>query len=100
MTLHHCFDAAFPPASAPPHCDSVLGYIGGAKEYREWTHAEWLRFSHLRQFPCWVPDVHGSATPAEAGHAAAEKAKRAAYRDGAGRARRARERMRRQAEWN
>lgn len=75
MTLHHCFDAAYPPAVVPSHCDSVLGYIGGAKEYREWTLADWRRFSHLRQFPCWVPDVRGSSSPAAAGHAAAAKAR-------------------------
>ena len=55
MTLHHCFDAAFPPAAARKGCDSVLGYIGGAAARNVWTLEEWLRFEHLRQFPAWVP---------------------------------------------
>lgn len=75
MGLHHIFDAAYPPSSAPASCTGVMGYIGGAAEYREWTKAEWLKFSHLRQYPVWVPDVHGSSTPAAAGHAATAKAR-------------------------
>lgn len=30
MTLHHIFDAAFPPKTVPAGCSGVLGYIGGA----------------------------------------------------------------------
>jgi hypothetical protein len=57
MSLTHCFDAETPPATAPPHCGAVLGYIGGARAARVWTLEDWLRFSSLRQFPCYVPTV-------------------------------------------
>jgi hypothetical protein len=53
----HCFDAEFPPASPPPLCAAVLGYIGGTRAARVWTLPEWLRFSGLRQFPAYVPQV-------------------------------------------
>src|SRR5271170_269817 len=70
MTLAHCFDAEFPPATAPPHCAAVLGYIGGPLAARVWTLEEWDRFAHLRQFPCYVPEVgsdpHGQAAEAVA----------------------------------
>ncbi len=59
------FDAAYPPQSAPPGCAGVLGYIGGARATRVWTVAEWQRFGHLRQYPCWVPRV-GDDPAAEA----------------------------------
>lgn len=81
---HRCFDAAYPPLEPPAGCDSVLGYIGGAKAYRVWTHAEWLRFRGLRQFPCWVPDVHGKSTPAAAGHAAVATANARGWRSRGG----------------
>ena len=55
MTLHRCFDAAFPPAAGRKGCDSVLGYIGGGAARNVWSLDEWLRFEHLRQFPAWVP---------------------------------------------
>jgi hypothetical protein len=55
MSLHHVFDAAYPPTTKPSSCDGVLGYIGGARALRVWTHEEWLRFESIRQFPCWVP---------------------------------------------
>lgn len=61
MTLSHCFDAAHPPATAPPHCAAVLGYVGGPHETHMWTLAEWQRFSHLHQFPAWVCDYTGNA---------------------------------------
>jgi hypothetical protein len=70
MTLHKIFDAAYPPKSIPAGCTGVMGYIGGANAYRTWTLADWAPFSGIRQFPVWVPDVHGSSTPAEAGRMA------------------------------
>jgi hypothetical protein len=59
MTLAHCFDAEFPPVTAPPHCTAVLGYIGGPRASRVWDLEEWDRFAHLRQFPAYVPDMTG-----------------------------------------
>src|SRR5215469_17737441 len=57
MTLYKCFDAAFPPQSAPPGAQAVLGYIGRPGQTPHvWTLAEWQRFGHLRQYPAWVPD--------------------------------------------
>src|SRR5215469_9895656 len=57
MTLHKCFDAAFPPQTASPGAQAVLGYLGRAGQTPHvWTLAEWQRFAHLRQFPAWVPD--------------------------------------------
>ena len=57
MTLYWMFDAAFPPSQAPPGAQAVLGYLGrpGFTPH-VWTLPEWDRFSHLRQFPAWVPD--------------------------------------------
>jgi hypothetical protein len=70
MTLAHCFDAEFPPVTAPPHCVAVLGYIGGPRAARVWDLEEWDRFAHLRQFPAYVPDMEadpaGQATVAVA----------------------------------
>src|SRR5271166_890489 len=54
--LHRVFDAAYPPQTAPPGCDGVLGYIGGGRATHVWTLAEWDRFADLRQFPAYVPD--------------------------------------------
>jgi hypothetical protein len=54
--LHRVFDAATPPGTAPPGCQGVLGYIGGLRAARQWTLDDWLRFSHLKQYPCYVPD--------------------------------------------
>jgi len=58
--IHRIFDAAYPPSSAPPGCDGVLGYIGGADAAHIWTPQEWQRFAHLIQFPCWVPNISAS----------------------------------------
>lgn len=55
--LFKVFDAANPPATAPPGCAGVLGYIGGARAARIWTLPEWERFAGLAQFPAWVPDT-------------------------------------------
>lgn len=55
--LARVFDAAFPPQAAPPGCTGVLGYIGGRRATNVWTLAEWDRFSHLVQFPAYVPDL-------------------------------------------
>ena len=57
MTLWKVFDAAFPPATAPPGAQAVLGYIGRPGFMPHvWTAAEWDRFADLRQFPAAVPD--------------------------------------------
>jgi hypothetical protein len=51
------FDAAFPPQTAPPGVQAVLGYVGGRGLDRDthiWTLAEWRRFAKLRQFPAWA----------------------------------------------
>jgi hypothetical protein len=51
------FDAAFPPQSAPPGAQAVLGYVGGRgldRDTHAWTLAEWQRFADLRQFPAWA----------------------------------------------
>src|SRR5271165_1278544 len=58
MSLHRVFDAAYPPQTAPPGCDGVLGYIGGGRAAHVWTLAEWQRFGTLRQFPAYVPDFN------------------------------------------
>lgn len=61
--LSKVFDAAFPPATAPAGVQGVLGYVG--KELftpHVWTPGEWRRFQHLRQYPCYVPDL--AADPA------------------------------------
>lgn len=52
------FDASIPPESAPPGAEGVLGYVGrpGFTPH-VWTPDEWRRFSHLRQFPAWLPDL-------------------------------------------
>jgi hypothetical protein len=57
VTLHKQFDAAYPPASAPPGCTVAAGYIGGSEAVNVWTPAEWLRFQALYQVPIWVPDT-------------------------------------------
>lgn len=57
MGLHWVFDAAYPPAAAPPGCTGVLGYIGGKRAANVWTLEEWQRFGRLVQFPCYVPDL-------------------------------------------
>ena len=78
MTLTKCFDAAFPPAQAPDGCGAVLGYIGRPgpgrldRDEHPWTLEEWLRFGHIRQFPCWVTDFSKDprASAADAVHLA------------------------------
>jgi hypothetical protein len=50
-------DAAVPPPFVPPGIDGVMGYIGGARATRTWTLADWLKFSHVVQFPVYVPDI-------------------------------------------
>lgn len=64
-------DAAVPPTTAPAGIEGVMGYIGGARATRVWTVAEWLRFSHLAQFPVYVPDL-GADPVAQAHEAVAE----------------------------
>jgi hypothetical protein len=55
--LYKCFDAAFPPETAPPGAQAVLGYLGREGQTPHvWTLAEWQRFGQLRQFPAWLPD--------------------------------------------
>lgn len=82
--MHKCFDAAFPPLEAPAGCDSVLGYIGGSRALHTWALDEWRRFSHLRQFPCWVPDPHGRSTPAQIGQAITARANELGWRSSGG----------------
>lgn len=56
--LYKVFDASTPPSATPPGAEGVLGYVGRAGETPHvWTVEEWQRFQHLRQFPCWVPDL-------------------------------------------
>lgn len=57
MGNHKCFDAAYPPDTAPPGAVAVLGYVG-REGYTPhvWTPDEWRRFEHLRQFPAFLPD--------------------------------------------
>lgn len=75
------FDASTAiPEKAPDGCEGVLGYIGktttdGRKlDYAThvWTLQQWLRFEHLRQFPCWP--LSPATDPDEQGDAAAEAA--------------------------
>jgi hypothetical protein len=63
MPLNHAFDAEYPPDIAPAHCVAVMGYVSGAHAARIWTLEEWLRFSHLRQFPITVPDMNEAPVP-------------------------------------
>ena len=65
---YECFDASNRiPATAPPGFRAVLGYLNtkpdpyGAAD--PWTLGDWLRFAHLRQFPCWVGDTAMSPVP-------------------------------------
>ena len=73
MTITKIFDAAYPPASAPAGCKGVLGYIGGPNAYHTWTLEEWQPFSHLVQFPCWVPELTGNPEAQAAAAVAAAK---------------------------
>src|ERR1700675_22711 len=57
MSYPKIMDAAVPPLTAPAGIEGVMGYIGGPRATRVWTVAEWLRFSHLSQFPVYVPDL-------------------------------------------
>jgi hypothetical protein len=72
--LHRVFDAAYPPATAPPGVDAVLGYLGGQRAAHTWTLPEWDRFRHLRQYPCYVPDTTAES-PLTAAYRAAVAAK-------------------------
>lgn len=73
MSLHKVFDAATPPASIPPGCEGVLGYVGGARATRIWTGGDWAPFADLGQFPCWVPPVDSDPVTEAAGAVAAVK---------------------------
>ena len=73
MALYRCFDAAYPPKTAPPGMHAVLGYLGApGRTPHVWTLAEWQRFAALRCFPCWVPDYRrsGALEADDAVHAA------------------------------
>jgi hypothetical protein len=65
-------DAAVPPQFVPPGIEGVMGYIGGPRATRTWTLADWLKFSHLAQFPVYVPDItrDPDAQAADAAHRA------------------------------
>lgn len=57
--LYKVFDAAFPPLTAPPGAQAVLGYVGNPGfTPHVWTPDEWDRFAHLRQYPCWLPNLN------------------------------------------
>jgi hypothetical protein len=60
MSYPKIMDAAVPPQFVPPGIDGVMGYIGGPRATRTWTLADWLKFSHVAQFPVYVPDITGS----------------------------------------
>lgn len=52
------FDAANPPATPPPGCQVVMGYIGKLNFTPHiWTGGQWQPFAELRQIPCYVPDL-------------------------------------------
>jgi hypothetical protein len=59
MSYPKIMDAAVPPPFVPPGIDGVMGYIGGPRATRVWTLADWLKFSHVAQFPVYVPDIGG-----------------------------------------
>jgi hypothetical protein len=83
MSLIKCFDASEQiPPSAPSGCEACLGYIGGATALHVWTLAEWKRFGHLIQFPCWIADFSGD--PVKQGQQAAEAASKLGWRPGRG----------------
>jgi hypothetical protein len=73
VTLRKQFDAAYPPASAPPGCTIVAGYIGGSEALNVWTPTEWRRFETLYQVPIWVPDTSGDPTTQASDACAAAK---------------------------
>lgn len=74
MTLHKQFDAAYPPASAPPGCTVAAGYIGRAGYTPNvWTPAAWQPFKGLYQVPIWVPDTSGRPQAEAAAACAAAK---------------------------
>jgi len=56
--ISRMFDASRPPSTAPTGFQAVLGYVGkpGFTPH-VWTPEEWQPFAHLRQFPCYVPDL-------------------------------------------
>ena len=78
--LYRVFDAAYPPATPPPGCTGVLGYIGGSRAAHVWPAAAWKPFHALRQFPCWVPST--SDNPAEAGQFAVRAARELGWAPG------------------
>ena len=80
MTLYRVFDAAFPPATPPPGCQGVLGYIGGTRATHVWPAAAWLPFRALKQFPCWVPST--TDAPATSGHLAIDAARKLGWAPG------------------
>jgi hypothetical protein len=57
MSYPKIMDAAVPPQFVPPGIDGVMGYIGGPRATRTWTLGDWLKFSHVAQFPVYVPDI-------------------------------------------
>jgi hypothetical protein len=71
--MRKIMDAAYPPVTAPPGISGVMGYIGGSRATHVWTLEEWLRFTHLPQFPVWVADT--GSDPASSGRAAAAAAR-------------------------
>jgi len=51
------FDAENPPSTAPLYAEGVMGYLGGPRAARAWTLDEWRRFSDIKQFGIYVPDI-------------------------------------------
>jgi hypothetical protein len=80
MTLYRAFDAAYPPATPPPGCQAVFGYIGGSRALHTWPAAAWAPFKGLRQIPYWVPAV--TDNPAEAGQFAVRAARELGWAPG------------------
>lgn len=61
MNLYKQFDASEPPASIPPNCQVVAGYIGRSGfTPHVWTAEEWQPFKEIFQVPIWVPDLSAS----------------------------------------
>ena len=75
--LFRAFDAAFPPMTAYPGCQAVLGYIYGPTPH-VWTLDEWLRFKDLHQGP--IALYNGGRDATAEGHAAAAAAHRLGWR--------------------
>jgi hypothetical protein len=61
--VYTIIDAEYPPTSIPEPATGILGYIGGPKAANTWSLTQWERFSHVRQFPAYVPDMAANPLP-------------------------------------